>query len=194
MIQLPTSMFYKTYKESGKTNVIDLTIDQKSTPVIIHSIDIDPVFNEARHIDFLAVDLKQKIQTQVPLVFVGEPIGVKEKGAVLVTNFEEIEVEALPDDIPSEIEINVESLEDIGDSITVESLPKNDLYEIVSDMASTIAVLVAQSTEEDFASDEGETLVDENGEEIVRDTEESGENTNPEGGKSTETGSKEKTE
>jgi large subunit ribosomal protein L25 len=155
IVQVLAGDFYKIYKESGKTNVIDLKIDENKTlPVIVHSLDVDPVKNLARHIDFLLVNLKQKIHAQVPLVFVGDPVGVKSVGGVLVTSLDSIDVEALPDDIPSEIEVNVEKLAEIGDMISISDIVTTDKYVIINDPMLGVAVLTAQSTEEDFASED----------------------------------------
>ncbi len=163
IVQLPTREFIKTYKESGKTNVIDLMIDGEKIPVIVQSIDVDPIHNTARHVDFREVNLKQKVTAQVPVIYEGEPAGVKGQGGVFTTYLDEIEVEALPDNIPSEIKINVEVIANIGDSMYVSDLPKDDKYEIITESTDALCGLIAQSTEEDFESDSELDLDEENG-------------------------------
>jgi large subunit ribosomal protein L25 len=64
MIQIPIGEFTKVYKEAGKTHVIDVICDNESYSTIIHGIDIHPVKHLPRHVDFLAVDLKQKVEKQ----------------------------------------------------------------------------------------------------------------------------------
>src|SRR5690606_6782662 len=77
--------------------------------------------------------LRQKIEANVPLVFVGESEAVKTHNGVLNTQMDEIVVEALPTHIPSEIEVDLSQLQAIGDQITVAQLPTTADYTIMDD-------------------------------------------------------------
>lgn len=151
-IQVVFSDFFKVYKQSGKNHVIELQIGDKKFPCIVHGIDVHPVKGLPRHIDFLSVDLKKKVSAQVPVNIEGEPIGVKEQGAVLIVDLEEVEVEALPDQIPDSIIVNVTELKKVGDNVTIKELPQSDKYEYITEIDQRIATLVAQSKDEDFDS------------------------------------------
>ncbi|MBC7472080.1 MAG: 50S ribosomal protein L25 [candidate division SR1 bacterium] len=146
-IQIKIGEFIKVYKEAGKTHVIDLTIDGKVIPTIVQDLDINPITQQVRHVDFLAVNLKEKVTATVPVLLVGEARGVKENALVLTQNTKELQVIALPDNIPELIEVNVTDLFQIGDNISISDLLKSDSYEISEDGDLILASLVAQSIE-----------------------------------------------
>jgi ribosomal protein L25, Ctc-form len=127
-IQIDKKTFLKLYKQVGKTNVIDLSVDSQTLPVIVQDLDIDPVFGDVRHVDFLVVNLKQKVKVTVPIQYIGTPIGVKQLGAVLAVNLDELEIETLPEKIPDFIPVDVTNLTNIHDSISVA-----DLLQVVQD-------------------------------------------------------------
>jgi large subunit ribosomal protein L25 len=164
-IELPIDVFIKVFKVAGKTHVIDINIENKKYSTIVHDIDVDPIMGYPRHVDFLAVDLKTEISTQVPVVLVGEPRGVKENGLVLVQTIKELEVLCLPDNIPSSIEIDVTNLLDVGDHISVENITSNKDYKLIDDEHTSIASLVAQSVEEEIAE-----ITEETAEEVSQDS------------------------
>lgn len=159
-IQVEYREFVKVYKKAGKTQVIELLIDGKNLPCIVNGIDVHPVQGVPRHVDFLSVDLKKKVIASVPVVIEGEAIGVKEQGAVLIVDLEEVEVEALPDKLPGEIVVNVTELKAVGEHIVVGQLPKSDDYQYVTEEDQVVATLVAQSKEEDFDSGVDETIIE----------------------------------
>jgi large subunit ribosomal protein L25 len=160
-VQVNFSEFYKVYKQSGKNHVIDLMVDDKKIPVIVNEIDVHPYKGLPRHVNFLAVDLKTKVTASVPVEIEGESPGVKEFGAVLIVDMEDIEVSALPDKLPNSIVINIEKLKEVGDSIKISDLTAGGDYDFVVDADQSVVTLVAQSKEEDF-----ETQV-----EVVEETE-----------------------
>jgi large subunit ribosomal protein L25 len=152
-IQIKIGEFIKVYKEAGKTHVIDLFIDGEAIPTIVHDLDINPITQQVRHVDFLAVNLKIKVTASVPVELVGESRGVKENALVLTQNVKDLEVLALPDNIPNVIEVNVTELYQIGDNISISNLTKSEIYEIVEDTDLILASLVAQSVEIENANE-----------------------------------------
>ena len=145
-IQIDKKTFLKLYKQVGKTNVIDLSVDSQTLPVIVQDLDIDPVFGDVRHVDFLVVNLKQKVKVTVPIQYIGTPIGVKQLGAVLTVNLDELEIEVLPEKIPDFITVDVTNLTNIHDSISVADLLQvAQDYEILND-PETILVSLTEGT------------------------------------------------
>jgi len=141
-IQINKRSFLKIYKQAGKTNVINLKVDSKTIPVIVQDLDIDPVFGEVRHVDFLVVNLQQKVKVTVPIKYVGTPIGVKQLGAVLTINLDELEIEVLPEKIPDYITVDVTNLTNIHDSISVaELLQTAHDYDILNDPETILVSL-----------------------------------------------------
>lgn len=117
-VQVPLKDFEKVYKEAGETGVVDLDLDGKAIPVLIHNVDKDYLKNPL-HADFYKVNLSEKVKTMVPVLVTGEPKAVADNTGLLMNITTEVEVEALPTDLPENIEINVESLANVGDQITV---------------------------------------------------------------------------
>jgi large subunit ribosomal protein L25 len=148
-LQLNYLQFLKAFKEAGTSHVVDLLIDSKKYPCLVHDLDIHPVTGKLRHVDFLSVNLKNKVTATVELKFIGESPAVKEFGAVLATPLLEIEVEALPDNLPSEIEINLANLVTLDDVIRVSDLPAASDYVIMTSPEEVIATLVYQSEEKE---------------------------------------------
>lgn len=107
---------------STSTGLFNLSIDKKKAKkCIVREIQFDPIRNRPIHIDMMGVKLTEKVTVNVPIVLVGEPIGVKEQGAVMSQTLYEVEVSCLPLDIPEKITIDVTNLK-MGDSIHVKDI------------------------------------------------------------------------
>ncbi|MDP2860219.1 MAG: 50S ribosomal protein L25 [bacterium] len=123
-VQVPIKDFEKIYKEAGETGLVELSVEgeEKTRPVLIHNLQINPVTRAFLHCDFYQVDLKEKIKASVPVVLVGEAKAVTSKIGLLLQTLNEVEVEALPADLPEKIEVNVESLAAVDEQVTVGDL------------------------------------------------------------------------
>jgi large subunit ribosomal protein L25 len=155
-ITVESKDFNKAYKVAEETGVVYIKLDQQEIPVLIKNVQMHPVRHLILHVDFRKVDLKQKIETQVPIKVVGESPAVKDKGGVLLTQTNDVTVEALPQDIPHEVQIDVSKLAEIGSEIKVADLPKNAKYEI-KDEAEKVLVSIIAHKEESLAP---ETVVE----------------------------------
>jgi large subunit ribosomal protein L25 len=97
-------------RTAGRTQLIDLVIDEeKARPVFVKQTSIDPKRNSLLHVEFYQANLLEKITVSVPIRFTGESQAVKD-GGILLTMLDHIDVEALPDNVPSDIEVNLDSL------------------------------------------------------------------------------------
>ena len=123
-VQVSEKLFSKIYSETGETGLIELQVEgvAKALPVLVVGIEKSPVLGSYLHIDFRKVDLTETIEANIPLEIVGEAPAVTEKGGVLVQAFNEIAVEALPQDLPDAFRLDVTGLVEIGDSLSVEDL------------------------------------------------------------------------
>lgn len=121
-ISIDSKDFDKVLKEAGESSTITLSVEGKDIDVLIHDVQYSPVKNVPCHVDFLAVDMKKKIQVGVPLVFEGVAPAVKNALGTLVKVIYEVEVEALPGDLPHEIIVNVESLDGTDSHISASDL------------------------------------------------------------------------
>lgn len=124
-LSLDLKEFLNIYRQAGDTDLIDLVIDNKgqeiTKKVLIQAIGRDYVTSQPLHIDFYEVEMNKPVTTHVPLVFIGEPPAIKE-GGVLVKSMDEIEIEALPKDLPHQIEVDISSLDTFGKSIYVKDI------------------------------------------------------------------------
>jgi len=130
------------------SGLIDFQIGKRrKQKAIIKDVQVDPVKQTLVHIDVQGVSLEEKITINVPIVIVGEAIGVKQQGGILHQYVRELEVECLPLDIPDRIEIDVTNL-NIGDSITGRSL-SIDKATIVGDLDQPIVNVLPPTVEKE---------------------------------------------
>lgn len=146
--------FKKIWKEAGESTIINLEIDgdKKPTSVIIHEVATDPVKDEPLHVDFYKVEMNKPIKAMIPLVFEGVAPAVKELGAMLVKVLREVEVEALPKNLPHEIKVNISKLAEIGSHITAGDLELPESVKILSKPEEIVAI--AEMPKEEKAEEE----------------------------------------
>jgi len=121
-VQVNSKDFHKVFEKAGETGIIDLTLDKEKKPVLVRSVQVNPVTDEPLHIDFYQVNLSEKVKVNVPIEIVGEAQAVEKKIGLLLTPISEIEIEALPVDLPESIEVDVSILTEIGQEIKVKDL------------------------------------------------------------------------
>lgn len=117
-----TKEFKKVLSGAGESTLVSLTGDAGGKDVLIHDVAYGPVSGEPVHADFLAVDKSKKIKVDVPLVFEGVSAAVKDLGGVLVKVLHEVEVEALPANLPHDIKVDISSLTTLDSQILVSDL------------------------------------------------------------------------
>lgn len=116
-ISVDHSEFVKLYKTISESKVIDLVLPTGTVQVLVHEVSVDPRTQKALHVDFLAVDANTKVKVEVPIVFVGESSAVNSNIGILNTVMDELEIEALPKDIPESIEVDISKLVSLHDAI-----------------------------------------------------------------------------
>jgi len=150
-IQVDTKLFSKTFLEAGESSLIYLFIDSDkvSRPVFVSQVSKHPLTGDMQHVSFHQVDLKEKVTAPVPVVLIGESLAEKEKQGIMVQQIDEIEVEALPTDMPENIQIDITNLAAVGDSITVKDIKINtSKLEIKTDPDTMIVQIEALAKEE----------------------------------------------
>lgn len=147
-VQVKYTDFDPLYKEVGETGLIDVMLDGTRRPVLIKNVNWDFRTHTALHADFYQVNLKEKVKAMIPLVIVGEPTAVTEKLGTLLTQMSEIEVEALPEALPENFEVNVETLAAVDDQITVADLQTGEGVTILTDAAQIVAKIGELAVEE----------------------------------------------
>lgn len=150
-IQVNTIEFFKLYRDAGNTHVIDLNIDGKSQPTLVHELEIHPVTHRIVHIDFLAVDLKEDVQADVPVRIINKDKcpGVK-VGGVLNIALESLEVVSKPDNIPDAILIDAINL-DFDGVVYISDLKKANKdakFKILGDDEMVVVSILSQDKED----------------------------------------------
>jgi large subunit ribosomal protein L25 len=134
-IALPLLEFKRILRDEGESTVIELSgVSKASMQVLIHDVDLDPVTSVPRHADFYAIEKGAKVEVAVPLSFIGESAAVK-AGGNLVKVMHELEIESEAADLPHEIEVDISTLENMGDQIHVRDikLPKGVVAQVEGD-------------------------------------------------------------
>jgi large subunit ribosomal protein L25 len=136
----------KPFIYTSEVNIINLKIEgtNDSYSCILKDVQFDPVTDVPIHFDLLGISENEKIKLEVPITLIGSPVGVKE-GGILQHSVHKVDVECLPKNIPSHIEVNIENL-NIGDSIHVGELEVKD-FEILDSPDTTIVAVVPPTVE-----------------------------------------------
>jgi len=123
-VQLYLKDFLPVYKKVGETGIIELNLvgEEKPRHVLIHNVQMDPVSDNPLHVDFRQVLLTERITATIPVELVGESPAVAQKLGVLIQTLSEVEVEALPTDLPEQFTVDVSSLKEVDQAITVGDL------------------------------------------------------------------------
>lgn len=152
-LQVNVKEFEKVYKEAGESTLIFLKIEgQKTSPqVLIHELKTDPLIGKPIHVDFYQPILTREIEATVHLVFEGEAPAVKELGGTLVKEIQEIKAKALPQNLPHQIRVNIESLKTFEDEILIKDLETPPEVKILREPDEIVAsVLPPEKIEEEL--------------------------------------------
>lgn len=145
--------FYKFFMTHGHSTIFTLKWDGGSQPVLIREVQREPVRQDILHIDFFAPDMNVTLRQHVAVSLVD---AVDITGAMLQHTITEIEVEALPAELPSEITIDISGLTEIGQSITVGDLPAIDNVTFVTEADVVIASIIPAVVAEEETEEGGE--------------------------------------
>ena len=145
--------FRRVYLKAGKSSIINfIDENKKEFPVLVHQIQYHPVTDDILHVDVMAVNLNKPIKTDVPLVFVGQSIAMKDLAGVFTSNRDKVGVECLPKDLPHEIEVSIESLVDFSASIKVRDIIAPNGVTITTAPELNVASVSAPRVAEEEAS------------------------------------------
>jgi large subunit ribosomal protein L25 len=146
-ISIGTVEFKKIWREAGESSTVKVEMADKNIDVLIHEVQVDPVSEEPIHVDFLAVDMKKKLRVNVPLVFEGISNAVKSGLGNLVKVLYEVEVEALPADLPHDLIVDISKLETLKDQVFVSDI-KLPAGVVVITNSSEVAASIVEQVEE----------------------------------------------
>lgn len=141
------SEFTRVWKEAGESTVVTLSLDGEDHDTLIHDVDREPVKGLIRHVDFYVLEKGKKVEISIPLEFIGVSEAVKTLGGNLVKVLHEIEIEAMPKDLPHAIEVDISALVDFDSQIHAGDIKLPSGVTLKTD-AEEVVALVAEAKEE----------------------------------------------
>lgn len=148
-IQVGVKDFEGVFKKAGETGIIDLTIGKEVRPVLVHNMQVHPVTDEILHVDFMQVNLKEKVSANIPVELVGESPAQKSGIGTAVLLVKELEVEALPGDLPEKFEVDATTLTEVDQVVKISDLKYDkDKVEVKTDVESIVAKVEPPQKEE----------------------------------------------
>ncbi|GAB4481435.1 MAG: 50S ribosomal protein L25/general stress protein Ctc [Anaerolineales bacterium] len=142
------------------SSIVTVDLEGKKIAALVREKQKNYIKGSLIHVDFQAVSLTEKIRAWVPVHLLGVAPAVKDFSAVLVHNMEEVEIEALPGDLPERIDLDISGLKQVGDSLHVRDLilPKN--VEMLSDMNDGVVIATGTAAEESAVAAEAAAAVE----------------------------------
>jgi large subunit ribosomal protein L25 len=155
-IQVESKVLQKVLAKAGGNMLISLQVgDRQPVMTLAREIQRDVIHHHILHVDFYQVVMTERITAEVPLVLSGEAPAV-EDGGILVHGLNTVEVQCLPADLPSAIEVDLSSMTEFNDLVTVSDLRVPSSVTILSDPESLVARIEApRLLEEEVAIEEG---------------------------------------
>jgi large subunit ribosomal protein L25 len=137
-------------RHTGRNALLDLTVGKgKATPVMLQHIQEHPVTRRPVHVDLFVVNVREDITVDVPISYTGESDAVRKDGGTLLHQRETVSVRALPDALPSVIEVDISSLVDFEATIHVRDIVVPEGVTVLTDAAEVIARVQAPRVAEE---------------------------------------------
>jgi len=157
MISVSSLEFEKVLNIAGESSTIVLNLEadiqkkelEKKIDVLIHEVQVDPIKGFPIHIDFLAIDMNKEVRVNVPIVFSGIAPAEKNGLGVLVKVMHEVEIEALPKNLPNNLDVDLSILVNLNDQIHVNMIPVEKGVKLITDGEEVIALIAPIKEEVD---------------------------------------------
>ena len=154
-ISISLKQLTRTFQTHGSRGLFSLEIDGGSgLMVVVREVQRNPITGHIIHVDFWKVRLDEKITSTVGVSIIGEE-EIMKKGGILQSGAKEIEISCLPQDIPETLVYDIAALE-IGEKVTVADLQVPGEVEIITDLETMIATVLAPAISAEAEEAEGE--------------------------------------
>ncbi|MFJ3390855.1 MULTISPECIES: 50S ribosomal protein L25/general stress protein Ctc [Lysinibacillus] len=140
-ISISANEFRKSIQKNGQNGVFLMELDGKKVNVVVSEIQQCSMKDEVNHIDFLAINMSEAIESEVPIKLVGESVGISLGGILMQPNLD-VKIKVKPADIPEAIEVDITELK-IGETITVADIRDTIDFEIISEDDHTLVTIMA---------------------------------------------------
>lgn len=165
--------FLKVWKDAGESSVVTLDTPNGKKESLIQDVDLDPITGTPRHADFYVFEAGHKLEVELPLEFIGVAPAVKDLGGILVKVLHKLKVEAMPKDLPHNIEIDISGLATFEDQIIAKniSLPTGvNLKENEDEVVALVSAPREEKEEESAPIDLESIEVEKKGKEETEET------------------------
>jgi large subunit ribosomal protein L25 len=144
--------------ETGENTIFQIVFDSVKKDAMIKQLQRDPVSDEILHADLIQIAMDKAIRVSVPVVLVGEAVGVKAEGGFVDFVTREIEMECLPRNIPENIEVDISDLH-LHQSLKIGDVASPEGAEFTSDMDAIVVLVEAPTKEEEIEVEEEEEVI-----------------------------------
>jgi large subunit ribosomal protein L25 len=149
-LKVKRSEFEKLFSQAGESNLISLDFGEGPVNVLVKDVQRDVLKHFVAHVDFYQVNMKEKINAEIPLHFIGESKAVKELGGILIKELNEVKVECLPSDLVDHIDIDISVLQGLDDFIKISDIVLPIGMDVVLDADTKVARIDEPKAEEDI--------------------------------------------
>lgn len=163
-VSVERRVFDKFYMRNGHSTIFKLSWDGGEETVLIREVQQDPVRRDPLHIDFFAPNLNVTLRTMVPVALHNQN---EDMVGILNTILTEVEIEALPANLPHQIDADIAHLLAVGDHLRVEDLTMPEGVKLITSGEETIAAVSPETVEEEPEEEEVEGEEGEEGEEAA---------------------------
>lgn len=150
LVSLDGLEFNKVIAQTGETSLIEVDDGINKIPCIVRQQQYSPVKNHVIHVDLFAVDLKEKVEAQIPLAFIGQSPAVVDQDGTLIEVKSEVRVEALPTDLVNEIEVDISSLKTFENILSVADIKSPAGITILDHLEEILAKVEPPRSEEEL--------------------------------------------
>jgi len=148
-LTIDTQEFESLQRKIGQNALVDLSVEgKKATPVLVQSVQRDPVYHRMLHVDLFAVRMTEELTVDVPLVTIGESAAIDKLGGTLLHMLESIKVRALPDHLPQSIDLPIDGLVDFEATVHVRDLVIPEDVTLLTDPDEIVARVQQPRVEE----------------------------------------------
>lgn len=145
-VSIALTDFEKVWHEAGESTVIDVHgVPGGTKSALIHDVTVEPLYGTPIHIDLYAVRTDRTVEVSVPLIFTGTAPAEKELGGTLIKVMHEVDIEALPKDLPHEIVVDISTLKTFDDQIHIHDIKLPAGVQMTTD-ANEVVALVQEPT------------------------------------------------
>ena len=150
-ISIPIVEFKKIWNQAGESTTVKISTPTESVDALIHEVQVDPVSDQPIHVDFLVIDMNKKITVEVPLEFTGVSEAVKGGLGTLVKVLHEVEIEALPKDLPHSLIVDISKLQTVDSQVVVSDIKLPTGVTMITKENEVVASIAEQKEEKEEA-------------------------------------------